>query len=131
MDLNQEFYLPNYIPFTDGNYLVDEASTASSPSPIMFNGHPRQGSLPLIPEQPVPQIEQYSYSLPQEIPGAFHQYPADPYQAHHTPIVEFTDLTLAQDDRRRRRSQVKDKAAISSMHMVRRTHLGSPLPISR
>jgi hypothetical protein len=36
------------------------------------------------------------------------------------PVVEFTDLTAPyEEDRRRRKSQVKDKQAISSMHMVR------------
>ena len=122
MDINPDYYLPDYSTFSNGNYLVDETSTASSPSPIMLSGQPRHESLPLIHEQPIPQIEQFSYSLPSEIQHAYH-YP-DPYQSQAPPVVEFTDLTMPQDDRRRRRSQLKDKQAISSMHMVRRIPFG-------
>ncbi|MCJ1446005.1 MAG: hypothetical protein MMC23_006510 [Stictis urceolatum] len=40
---------------------------------------------------------------------------------HPAPVVEFTDLTAPyNEDRRRRRTQTKDKQAISSMHMRRR-----------
>ena len=115
MDMSHEFYIPEYA-YPNSNYIVEDASTASSPSPILLNGQPRQNSLPLVHDQPLLPIEQFSYSLPAEMPSAFH-YP-DPYQGH-PPVVEFTDLTMPQDDRRRRRSQVKDKQAISSMHMVR------------
>ena len=132
MEMSQDYYLPEYAAFPNGNYIVDEPSAASSPSPVLFNGQPRQNSLPLIHDQPILPVEQYSYSMPSDMPSAYH-YP-DPYQPHPPPIVEFTDLTLPQDDRRRRRSQVKDKQAISSMHMVRSSataRFGDHSPISR
>ena len=117
MDTHQDYYISDYATIHNGSYVVDDVSATSSPSPVTVSAQSRQSSLPLM-DQPVPPIEPFNYSLPPEVPGGYHF--VDPYHPHPAPIVEFTDLTMPQDDRRRRRSQVKDKQAISSMHMVRR-----------
>ena len=116
MNAQQEYYLSDYT-FAHGPYIIEEQSSTSSPSPIMLSGQPRQNSLPLLHDQQVPSLEQFNYSLPPEIAGGFAY--SGPYQSQPPPIVEFTDLTQPHDDRRRRRSQVKDPHSISTMHMVR------------
>ena len=119
MPLGPDYSMPHLVDYGIDHYLTEETSTNSSPSPVMINAMHLRPHTPLPPQMYdpyVPAPENISYdSFPESQPPGYQYY--DMMQP--MPIVEFTDLTAPyQEDRRRRRSQVRDKQALSSMHMV-------------
>lgn len=115
-----EYTINNMVDYGMDHYLTEGTSTNSSPSPVMFNT-----STQLRASSPLP-LQMYDQYIPQPEVVTFDAFPEHPpgYQfydmAQPVPIVEFTDLTAPypQEDRRRRRSQIRDKQELSSMHMV-------------
>jgi len=108
MDQQPLHYGTQYLAdFTQSPFLPEDTSNASSPSPIMW---PPTDQFAVNPEH-------YMY---EGLSNTALMQPGYPPPAD-LPVVEFTDLTAPyEEDRRRRKSQVKDKQAISSMHMRRR-----------
>ena len=114
--LHSDYSIQDMLDFDARQYLTEGTSANSSPSPVMLGATHHGDYGPLIVDQFGQQIEQTQYDGYQESLAGYQYF--DLLQP--PPVVEFTDLTAPyQEDRRRKRSQARDKQAISSMHMVR------------
>ena len=116
--LHSDYSIQDMIEFDTRQYLTEGTSANSSPSPIMSGTTYPGDYAPLIVDQFGQQIDQTQYDGYQESMAGYQYF--DLLQP--PPVVEFTDLTAPyQEDRRRKRTQARDKQEISSMHMVRRS----------